>query len=191
MLSSDWQCHEDQTVDLAVLPWGMIKNNFTCASLNYDGVVKKRSFFETNGGSWPPGVGEPLVFIGMMSQVAGISRNYPIVRRGHLALVTAEKITREYGPSEYYIADLQTYPGHSGGPVWVAFGETLFLLCVMVAGYEQPLIEAGKKCKVDKYNLGVSLVTLVEKLTDIIFSDALVEHRQRETSRPVKPIPTA
>lgn len=187
-LSTNWYHHSDDTADLAVLPWGSVKNNFVLSSLRFDVIAATPEIVRENGGRWPPGVGEPFVFIGLMTQVAGINRNYPIVRRGHLALVTNEKISGKYGPPEYYIADLLTYPGHSGGPVWVAYGQHGFLLGIMAAGYEQPIVvRKGKKRKTEQINLGMSLLVPVEKLKDILTSDALEERRKQGEATPIKP----
>jgi hypothetical protein len=109
-----------------------------------------------------------------------------------LALVTSEKIEGEYGPSAYHLIDLQTYPGHSGGPVWVAKGKTLFLLGIMVAGYPvgQELLvpmrgEKSNSKVVKYYSLGISLVTPVEKLKEILLSPAMEEKRKRDEPKPI------
>jgi hypothetical protein len=205
-LSNDWHFHPDDSVDLAVLPWAPRGDNYTCCSMSFDDIVTTPQFMTEHGGAWPPPPGEPVLYVGLLTQHAGVDRNFPIVRRGHLALVTNEKINGKYGLSDYHLIELQAYPGHSGGPVWVAIptvtaatgqvSVTAFLLGTLVAGFPErqevvvtPRTRRKAPQVAEYYNLGISLVTPVEKLKDILLSPLFQEKRQKDEPRPLRPIP--
>jgi hypothetical protein len=57
-----------------------------------------------------------------MEQYYGIKRNYPLIRRGSLALLTGEYIETPSGRQQVFIAELQSWPGNSGSPVFLQRG---------------------------------------------------------------------
>jgi hypothetical protein len=175
-LAANWHFHPDSSVDLAVLPWAHPQGgNYTCVSQDFDEIVTTPEFLKQHGASWPPCEGADVIFAGLMEQHIGIDRNVPLVRRGHIACITDDLIVGEYGPSTYHLIDMQVYPGHSGGPVWVLYGTTLFLLGLVAAGYpvEQRVMvkkttKKGKTRieKTEYINLGISLVVPSWTVTD-------------------------
>lgn len=192
-LNGGWVFHSDDTVDLAVLPWTNDVQNVEAASLPFDGIVAIQDFITSKGLSWPPSAGEDVVFVGLLHHHVGMTRNMPIVRRGHLAMTRREKVEGACGPSDYYLLDLQAYPGHSGGPTWVAVGNTLCLLGVLSAAFptkqeilSRPSSGRGAPNVTEYYNLGISLVTPVEKLTEILMSEPLKAERAKNEPRPVR-----
>jgi hypothetical protein len=56
-LPNDWYFHDDPSVDLAVLPWGSIQNNYVCTSFSFDEILTTPEFLKKHGAAWPPGVG--------------------------------------------------------------------------------------------------------------------------------------
>jgi hypothetical protein len=66
--------------------------------------------------------GDSLYFIGLMAQYYGENKNYPVVRRGSLALMTDEKIDTPTGRQKAFIAELVSWPGNSGSPVFLSLG---------------------------------------------------------------------
>ena len=66
--------------------------------------------------------GDALYFIGLMTQYYGANRNYPVVRRGTLALMTEEEIETPTGNQNAFIAELASWPGNSGSPVFLNLG---------------------------------------------------------------------
>jgi hypothetical protein len=64
--------------------------------------------------------GDALYFIGLMTQYYGTNRNYPVVRRGTLALMTDEQIETPTGNQNAFIAELASWPGNSGSPVFLS-----------------------------------------------------------------------
>jgi hypothetical protein len=55
-----------------------------------------------------------------MTQYYGESKNYPVVRRGSLALMTDEQIDTPTGKQKAFIAELASWPGNSGSPVFLS-----------------------------------------------------------------------
>jgi S1-C subfamily serine protease len=186
VLGSDWRFHNDPAVDLAVLAiTGPLQGAYN--SLGFNDVIAAPDELRKANWSWPPGVGEQLIYAGLLAQYSGHRRTFPIVRMGHMALVTDEKIEGEYGPSHYHLADLQTFPGHSGGPVWFVAGY-MYLVGVMAAGYladqdqfiqKQQIGTALHTTTIETYaRLGISLITPVEKLQELLMSDELKKERR-------------
>jgi len=66
--------------------------------------------------------GDSLYFIGLLAQFYGEKRNYPVVRRGTLAMTTDEDIPTKAGSAHLFIAELQSWPGNSGSPVFLSLG---------------------------------------------------------------------
>jgi hypothetical protein len=58
----------------------------------------------------------------LLTQYYGKKRNYPVVRRGTLAMMTDEEIDTLAGPQKLFIAELQSWPGNSGSPVFLSLG---------------------------------------------------------------------
>ena len=104
-----------------------------------------------------------------------------------MALVTNEKIEGEYGPADYYLADLQTFPGHSGGPVWSIIGQFMFLVGVMAGGFpaeQDTFIQTQQTgtvvhtTTIETYaRLGISLITPVERLQELLMSAHILKER--------------
>lgn len=66
--------------------------------------------------------GDSVYFIGLLAQFYGTAQNSPVVRRGTLALMTDEPVPTEKGPQNVFIAELQSWPGNSGSPVFLSLG---------------------------------------------------------------------
>jgi len=194
-----WVFHQDPAVDLAVLPWAADTGpaNYSFVYTEFGEIAKTEETMKKEGLPWPPKEGEDVIHVGLMIQYAGFERNFALVRRGHVALMTNEPVEGTYGLSNYHFIDLQSYPGHSGGPVWVIYptketGITMFLLGVLVGAYPEPqemvrLKKSGRK--VEHYNLGISLVVPNSKLIEIINSPEMEDMRKRDEPKPVKPVP--
>jgi hypothetical protein len=188
-LSEPWAFHQDSGVDLAVLPMDPYLGNgkdvsFKCLELKR--IVSEPNAVRQAGLPWPPAVGEEAFFVTMMTKFAGRERNYPLTRRGHVALRTDETIRGKYGLSDYYVIEAQCYPGNSGSPVWVTYDyyppppqmyrgdKQDFLLGTMTGGQseEQEVIVCKKNEGERKayLNLALGLVVPAEKLCDILGS---------------------
>ena len=80
--------------------------------------------------------GDALYFIGLMTQYYGDKKNYPVIRRGTLALMTDEQIDTPTGRQNAFIAELASWPGNSGSPVFLS-----------LAGMRQGSLQLGTKLR--------------------------------------------
>jgi hypothetical protein len=190
-LKGSWHFHPDPTVDLAVLPWSdSVGDNYTFYSPDLDAIFPKPG----SSVDWPPPEGGLLYYIGLLNMHYGTERNFPVVRTGSLALVTDELIEGHYGPSKYHLIDLQAYPGHSGGPVWMFHRKGCHLLGILVQGHEveQEILERKRPSgneTIAYYSFGITLVTPVKLLVEILNSDSLKDMRESSEPKPKKPVP--
>ncbi len=195
-----WIFHSDPAVDLAVLPWAASTGsaNYKFVYSEFNEIAKTEETMKKEGFFWPPKQGEDIVHAGLLLNYHGREQNFCVVRRGHVALVTSELINSWYGPANYHLIDLQAYPGHSGGPVWVLYptkqtGVTMFLLGVLVGAYPElqetlQIQRAGLK-KIEYYSLGISMVVPSSKIIEIINSPKMEEMRKRDEPRPKSGVP--
>jgi hypothetical protein len=137
--------------------------------------------------------GDSLYFIGLMAQYYGYNRNYPVVRRGTLALMTDEKIATPAGSQRAFIAELQSWPGNSGSPVFLslggmrhgglALGEKFALLGFVLGAYKNeltaPVISDEKKLLTtgDQLPIGVSFIVPATRLREVLDSPAAQKGR--------------
>lgn len=182
LANEGWLYHQDPNVDVAVYslessPSNLLKfaitppDNFAVKTLDVEIIAATPR---------PLGEGEDVYFVGLMHQIAGEKRNLSVVRKGAVSLIPDEKITGEYGPSDYYVIQAQAYKGNSGAPVWIAIGQALTLIGVLTFAY--PSIEELRIVKGYNeyyYNLGMSLVAPIEKAVEIINSDSERDRRSR------------
>jgi len=172
--------------------------NYRFVYSEFEEIAKTEETMKKEGLPWPPREGEDVIHAGLLLQYHGHERNFSVIRRGHIALVTNEKMNSWYGLSNYYLIDLHAYPGHSGGPVWVVYptketGITLFLLGVLVGGYPelQEILEVKRAglSKIQYYSLGISMVVPSSKLIEIINSPEMEEMRKRDEPKPKLGVP--
>jgi hypothetical protein len=129
--------------------------------------------------------GDELYFIGLMEQYYGARKNYPLVRRGTLALLTDEDIETPTGRQRVYIAELESWPGNSGSPVFLLprrddislNRNDLGFLGVIVASFTNhvsvPLSkqQAGTQLEGgDKANIGMSCIVPATTIAEILDS---------------------
>ena len=111
-LDGEWVFHQDQAVDLAVLPVTLpfaIPANVIAATKNDMG-------FPDN---YRIQLGGEVFYIGLFWQYKGHRRNYPAMRFGKLSLQTNELIEGEYEESEYLMLECHAHSGFSGAPVYI------------------------------------------------------------------------
>ncbi len=112
-----WFHSEDEAEDVVAVPLFPDDREFEF------NTISTRTFLndqELNSGALAEG--EDVYFIGLMEQYYGIRRNYPLVRRGSLALLTGEYIDTPSGRQQVFIAELESWPGNSGSPVFLQRG---------------------------------------------------------------------
>jgi hypothetical protein len=109
-----WLHSDEAAADVAMLP--LLPDTNVC---EYASISSKDFLNETALQSGSVSEGDGLYFIGMMAQYYGAKRNYPLVRHGTLAMLTDEKIDTPTGPQKVFIAELESWPGNSGSPVFL------------------------------------------------------------------------
>lgn len=145
--------------------------------------------------------GDRVFFIGLLPQFYGVSRNYPVVRTGTLALITDEKIPLgAIGSHHVYVAEISGWPGNSGSPVFLdlagvrggslRLGEDLRMLGILLA--ESNNIISAKINQTLQYNwgngenTGISYVLPAADLTTVLDGPAAQAARDREIAAKAK-----
>lgn len=182
-----WLHGENQAEDVAATPLRPDNREFDVAAISTTRFLHGRSL--------PPALseGDELYFIGLMNQYYGTKRNYPLVRRGTMALITDENIDTPSGPQRVFIAALESWPGNSGAPVFLlrglrndAFGdeENAGFLGIIVASFVNkvsiPLsaepsgrqLEGG-----DKANTGMTCIIPASVIAEVLDSFSAQQDR--------------
>jgi len=107
-----WYMHEDEKVDLAVLP--IDAGEMKKAKIDYYFFRENDLFFAKDFTSKNISTGDGLFVLGFPMSISGKAKNFVIVRQGIIARVDEEVLEEGF----YYI-DASAYPGNSGGPVIV------------------------------------------------------------------------
>jgi hypothetical protein len=174
---------DQQTVQFKTIPIAMFVDE---ATLKTDAVEE----------------GDNLYFIGLMAQYYGVKHNYP-VRRGTLALMTDEQISTPTGRQKAFIAELQSWPGNSGSPVFLnlgglrgnnfMLGQRLSFLGILAGGFLNqvtgnvvggPEVVSGNSAEI-----GVSYVIPATRIIELLNSKEEQQRRDREVQQFLKSQP--
>lgn len=145
--------------------------------------------------------GDSLYFIGLMEQYYGSKKNHPVVRRGTLALMTDEQIPTPTGQQSVFIAELESWPGNSGAPVFLNLGglrkNALFLtgsiklMGILVGGFlnnmSAPVI--GRPVTFfegNGANTGVSFIVPAPRIKEILDAPEVQHYRDDQVQRSLK-----
>jgi len=190
--------HNDQTVDIAVIPlrpkearieFKMIPSKMICTKE----VINKNEIRE----------GVNVFFAGLFTSYFGQKRNQPIFRFGKLALMTDERIDwREQNKTpisaHLYLAECQSFGGNSGSPVFfevnaklkkgeIPVGPPTVYLAGVVKGSFLSASEIQQSSSIDKLlsyeNVGISAITPAHKLNEILFETNIIELRKKTPER--------
>jgi hypothetical protein len=181
--------HNDPSVDIAVIPYLPNEDKFDFIALP-DEMVTTQEEYKT----LKIREGSEVFFTGLFTPYLGSEKNYPVVRFGHVALVTDEKIRFAGEPTDLYLVEAGSYGGNSGSPVFFCLGlETIEPGRLIVAGspiYKLAGIMKGtfldeKEIKVIETksismaysNMGIAAVVPSYKLHEILFGDELKKKR--------------
>lgn len=186
-----WHEHEDTSVDAAVLQlrslFGGLSTQFLVIS--FSGVLETPEAVPKNepGHKWPPHEGDEICIVALFLQHPGEGRNHPVFRFGRIALMPDEQLPGKYGPSDYYLIESQVYRGHSGAPVFVHWGNLMYLLGILVAAYptEEEIRSLPDRTEI-YYNLGISKVVPIQKVVDILNQEDLRKQREEAGAPEVK-----
>jgi hypothetical protein len=138
--------------------------------------------------------GTDIFFVGLFNYHTGEERNYPVVRFGHVALLSNEKVSWNGVMTDLYLVESGSYGGNSGAPVFLFYEtaradgsstidlENLHLAGVMKGTFRdiQPVAEAEVDTSVKTFSFssnGIAAVTPSYKLKEILYSSELVSQR--------------
>jgi hypothetical protein len=151
---------------------------------------------------------DEILFAGLFDWDPGSRKNYPIVRHGKIALIPEERVPLARGPdpptAEIYLAEVTSFGGNSGSPVFVRLGgvrETLngptltgysyYLLGVMKGFFPEAApvaVETKISQGVSAQNSGIAMVVPAFKIQAILASPAararIDEFMKVETQKP-------
>ncbi|MCZ7627379.1 MAG: serine protease [Candidatus Methylomirabilis sp.] len=194
--ASGWFCHP--TTDVAAIPVNLPQKNYDllplpCSMLLTTEIVAKRKV----------GVGDDVIAVGLYSKYFGVTRNQPIVRFGHVALMPDEQIPLKLYPGESgqpvlgdaYLLELQSWGGQSGSPVFVYYPADRELNRLKVRGAGPELLglihghhDLDKKVKFTgdfpgtakvPLNAGIAILIPSQKINELLMGDELLEDRKR------------
>ncbi len=141
--------------------------------------------------------GDSAYFIGLMEQYYGKNRNYPVVRRGSLALMTDEQIDTPTGRQRAFIAELVIWPGNSGSPVFlnltgvregkggnITIGGSFRFLGILSGSYnniiEGTVLDATNARWGNGLPTGISFIVPADRLKAVLDSQAAQDMRDAE-----------
>jgi hypothetical protein len=187
-----WFHDDDEAVDVAAFPLlpDMKKFDFKMLPISMfvdDAKLRSRQVAE----------GDALYFIGLMTQYYGESKNYPVVRRGTLALMTDEKIDTPTGRQRAFIAELPSWPGNSGSPVLlnlggmrgstIVAGSDLSFLGILSGSFlnrfKATMLDAQTVVGGNDLNTGISFIVPAERVKAVLDSPKAQAIRDAEIQR--------
>jgi hypothetical protein len=183
---------DNPSSDVAILPFLPDLNKFDFLAIGTDlfltnETAKKEHFSE----------GDSLYFVGLLPQYYGEKMNYPVVRKGSVALITDEPIDTPTGKQNAYIAEITAWPGNSGSPVFVnlagtregalRLGESFALIGILQGYYfnkQNVLVtETARMLAGDDSNIGISFVVPADTLLKVLKSAKAQRLRDDELRR--------
>lgn len=173
--------HRDSSVDLAVIPYVPPKKDYVFKFLG-DDFLKERNVFK----SLAIEEGVEVFFTGLFAPYVGEKKIYPIVRFGRVSLLTDEKVDWVGMKREMILIETSSFGGNSGSPVYFKIGDAFKGFQIILGGVlngtyrdvaEIKIIQTGST-PVAIYNNGISGITPVYLLRDIIYSKELMSQRK-------------
>jgi hypothetical protein len=187
-LEEGWNFHDDETNDVAVLPFAPPGVQIVVTqreSLATPDVIERESI----------GIGDDLMVVGLFTRHYGRTANRPIVRAGIIAAMPDEPIEDAGSglPFDGYLAEVRSVGGLSGSPVWliinparVVKGEREsrlhFYLLGLIRGHwnkTEPWLSDFGETEQESLNTGIAIVTPIQKALDIIDSEESVKQRRK------------
>jgi hypothetical protein len=134
-----WCVDPDESVDLALIRVGPDEKVLDALAFPTSLFVTKDLFRKLNINE-----NDEVFFTGLFAPYRGLRRNFPIVRHGKLALVTDERIPIDpRNPNlteELMLAEVTSFGGNSGSPVFLRVGGIREGAGVSIAGYSYYLL---------------------------------------------------
>jgi hypothetical protein len=184
---------DDDTVDLAIAPIRL--------SPQAEFKTIPTPLFATRELLEQKGVNEndEILFAGLFAWYPGAKKNYPIVRHGKLALLSQERIPLDSRHPdktvEVYLADVMSFGGNSGSPVFLRIGgirEALpsatligysyYLLGVMKGFFPEAMpfeLDGAQLYGQSAQNSGIAAVVPADKILHILGSPRVQAYSER------------
>ena len=165
--SAQWFYHEDEAVDVAVMPYT------PAVELGAVRFPTKHFLTEFKIGTKRIGPGDQVQIVGLYRLRVGEQKNLPVVHTGHIAMMPDPEepipVKRWAKPVEGYLIEAQTLSGLSGSPVYVrrsikvaatedtgveplAYG-AVFLLGMWIAAWDINEVPVGMGVVVPAYKI--------------------------------------
>jgi hypothetical protein len=185
--ANNWLLHPtDPSVDVAVLTIGSIDNNvydhkyLPITTAATEEIIQKEGI----------GVGDEVFLTGLFVNHYGQKKSLPIVRVGNIALMPEEPIETGGMAMDAYLIEARSIGGLSGSPVFVhligprpsgvtSLGGQIYWLGLMHGHWDGRLSDADAvRSDPEAVNMGIAIVTPVEKILEVLNQDVLVKQRQ-------------
>lgn len=169
--SSNVFFHPNKSVDIAVFLFSPKKSDYDFKYIP-DIMIPDWETFSSNNIK----EGDEVFFCGLFLPYIGDQRIYPILRFGHISLITSEKIQWGNEKKELVLLEASSYGGNSGSPVYALIGNkmgdrSMVLLGIMTGMFrdfgEIAVINTDSK-QMALYNNGISAITPSYLLYEII-----------------------
>jgi hypothetical protein len=148
------------------------------------------------------GEGDSVFFIGLMAQFYGSKQNFPVVRKGSVALMSDEPLPTPNGPEKGYICEVASWPGNSGSPVFLYLGgirrNTLrtggyWLLGIIISYYNNSraaeLTDTATISFSDPANIGLAFILPANQITKVLSAPGVQQIRDRYTNEHINQNP--
>jgi len=124
---------------------------------------------------------DEVLFTGLFTGYFGAQKNYPIVRHGRLALLPGEDVAIDPAKpdkkSQIYLAEVSSFGGNSGSPVFLRLGTLREELTInRKLGYTYHLLGIMRGFFPDeegKQNTGIALVVPADKILEILSGERI------------------
>jgi len=173
---------DDETVDLAVTPVA-----FDPRVLDFKTIQPELFATAEFLNKEKINENDEILFAGLFAWHAGVKKNYPIVRHGKLSLLAKERIPldrrRPERTVEVYLADVMSFGGNSGSPVFLRVGGirerpqiaiggfSYYLLGVMEGFFPEGMefaVEIAEHKGMAAQNSGIAAVIPVDRILHIL-----------------------
>jgi hypothetical protein len=148
------------------------------------------------------GEGDAVSFIGLMAQFYGAKQNFPVVRKGSIALMSDEPLPTPTGLQKGYICEVASWPGNSGSPVFLYLGGIrrnslssggYWLLGVMISYYNNSrpfeTVDTSTVSINDPSNIGLAFILPVSQITKVLSAPTVQQFRDKNTDDYLKQNP--
>lgn len=175
--------HSDSSVDIAVIPFVPLQKDYLFRYLDTTFLSDRNQYK-----SLPITEGTEVFFTGLFTSFIGEKQIYPIVRFGHVSLMTNEKIEWVGMKREMILIETSSFGGNSGSPVYFKLIDPNGYSKLILGGILNGTYRASGKIKFVEtnrkvtpyaiYNNGISGITPVFFLQEILFNEGLSKLRR-------------